>query len=126
MAIDVRRTPSGYEVHSHSATRPTGRDPVAWAREAEARGAGEILLTSVERDGAMCGYDTELIGQVARAVRIPVIASGGASCAADFVAAVRDGGASSVAAGAIFQFTETTPREVREALREAGLPVRRT
>jgi cyclase len=126
VSIDARRTPDGYEVYAAAGTAATGRDPVAWAREAEARGAGEIVVTSVERDGTMRGFDIDLVARVSGAIRIPTIASGGAGKPADFVAAVEQGGAAAVAAGAIFQFTETTPRDIRDALHAAGYPVRRT
>ena len=96
---------------------------VARAREAEARGAGEILLTSVEHDGVMEGYDLPLIAAVSGAVRIPVIACGGAGVPAHCVAAVRIG-ASAVAAASIFQYTQTTPQTIKKALVDAGFPAR--
>jgi len=125
LSIDARLGADGaYECFSHAGTRPTGRDPVAWAREAQARGAGEILLTSVERDGTMEGYDLRLVESVARAVDIPVIASGGAGNYQHMVEVVRDAGASAVAAASIFHFTEQTPAGARSALRRAGIPAR--
>lgn len=99
------------------------RDPVAFAREIEDRGAGEILLNSVERDGTMVGYDLDLIQGVAAAVRIPVVACGGAGRLDDFTLALR-AGAHAVAAGAIFDFTATTPAEVALHLRDQDFPVR--
>ena len=96
---------------------------MAWAREAEARGAGEILLTAIERDGVMEGYDLDLIGQVKSAVRIPVIASGGAGTPLDCVEAVKSG-ASAVAAASLFQYTHTTPALVKEELIRFGFPAR--
>ena len=122
-SVDVRRDDSGLSCLSHSGTRDTGRDPVAWARELASRGAGEILLTSVDRDGTMAGYDLDLIGQVTAAVAIPVIASGGAGTYEHLVDAVR-AGASAVAAASMFHFTEQTPAAAKAAMHAAGIPVR--
>lgn len=124
-SVDVGMSGGSYECFSHSGTRPTGKDPVAWARELASRGAGEILLTSIERDGTMEGYDLELIGQVASAVDIPVIAAGGAGSYEHLVAAVRDAGAAAVAAASMFHFTEQTPAEARNHMAEAGIAVRK-
>jgi cyclase len=96
---------------------------VAFAREVADRGAGEILLTSVDRDGTMTGYDLDLVGQVAAAVSIPVIASGGAGCYQHMIEAVQ-AGASAVAAASIFHFTQQTPAEAKTAMQAAGIPVR--
>lgn len=125
-SIDVRAQDGDWRCYSHAGTRPTGRDVVAWARELEARGAGEILITSVERDGTMEGYDLALIEAVASAVKIPVIASGGAGNYQHMVDAVKQAGASAVAAASIFHFTEQTPAGAKAALAKAGIPVRRT
>jgi cyclase len=114
----------GWTCLSHAGTRPTARDPVSWARELASRGAGEILLTSIDRDGTMEGYDLALVEAVARAVDVPVIAGGGAGTYQHMVDAIRQGGASAVAAGAMFHFTEQTPAGARAALRAAGVPVR--
>jgi cyclase len=100
VAIDARRAPGGFEVYTHGGRKPTGLDAVSWAAEVEKLGAGEILLTSIDRDGTMTGYDLELIRQVTRAVRIPVIACGGAGTVEDFGRAV-GAGASAVAAGSM-------------------------
>jgi len=100
VAIDVKKTWSGYKVFTKSGTKNTGLDPVEWAKEAERRGAGEILLTSIDNDGVMQGYDTELISKVSKAVRVPVIACGGAGRIEHFRTAV-DAGASAVAAGSM-------------------------
>lgn len=124
VSIDVKKTPAGYEVYTHAGTRPTGRDPVDVAREAEAAGAGEILLTSIDRDGTMTGYDIELVRSVTDAVSLPVIASGGAGSYEHMVAAVVEGRASAVAAAAIFHFTELTPLEAKRHLAAAGIAVR--
>ena len=125
-SIDAHRTESGsYTCLSHSGMRNTNREPVAWAKEMEDRGAGEILLTSVERDGTMKGYDLELIEKVASRINIPVIASGGAGNYQDMVDAVTKAGAAAVAAASIFHFTEMTPLGAKDALHEAGIPIRR-
>ncbi len=125
-SIDARRLPDGSLVcHSHSGTRSRDRHPASWATELEALGAGEILITSVERDGTMEGYDLDLVRAVATAVRIPVIASGGAGCYAHLLAALQEGGASAVAAASIFHFTQQTPLLAKHYLATHGIPVRR-
>lgn len=125
ISIDVRRRADGStEVMSHCGRKNTGLDPVAWACAAEERGAGEILLGSVDRDGTMTGYDLDLIRAVSAAVRIPVIASGGAGNYRHMEEALTIGGADAVAAASIFHFTEMTPREAKLHLKAAGLPVR--
>ena len=102
VSIDVKKKMFGkYEVFSHGGRQATGLDPVEWAVLAEKMGAGEILLTSINRDGTMDGYDIELIKNVSRMVSVPVIACGGAGTVEDFEQAVRDGGASAVAAGSM-------------------------
>lgn len=124
VSIDVKCDEAGeMRCVSHSGTRLTSREPVEWAREMRDRGAGEILLTSVERDGTMQGYDLDLIARVAAAVDVPVIASGGAGNYQHMVEAVR-AGASAVAAASIFHFTEQTPAGAKHALSAAGIPVR--
>lgn len=124
-SIDAKRRPGGgFECWSHSGTRATGVDAVEWARTVEGLGAGEILITSVERDGTMQGYDLDLVKAVAQAVKIPVIASGGAGKYEDMEAAVRVAGASAVAAASIFHFTEQTPLEAKTYLGGRGIPVR--
>lgn len=106
VSIDVKRRRRGAaEVVTRSAKTRTGLDPVRAAQEAEQLGAGELLLTSVDRDGTMRGYDLELIRRVAAAVGIPVVASGGAATGRDLVSAIADGGASGAAAGSMFVFT---------------------
>jgi cyclase len=125
VSIDARRsTDGGFEVLTHAGTRPTGLAPHEVAAEAEKRGAGEILVTSIDRDGTMEGYDIDLITAVTRAVSIPVIASGGAGTYAHMSEAIREGGASAVAAASMFHFTEQTPLEAKKALAEHGIPVR--
>ena len=125
VSIDVgRRSDGGLQVVTNCGRQATGRDPVAWAKEVESLGAGEILLTSVDRDGTMQGYDLDLVHDVAAAVAIPVIASGGCGAyqhMADVLGASR---ASAVAAASIFHFTEQTPREAKAYLAERGFRVR--
>lgn len=124
-SIDYRRHEDGsYEVFTESGTTPTGLDPVAWAKEVEENEAGEILLTSVDRDGTMTGYDIELTRRVCDAVSIPVIASGGCGEYEHMARVLREGKASAVAAGAIYHYTERTPLEAKKYLRENGFLVR--
>ncbi len=123
LAIDARRKGEGWEVVIESGKTGTGKDAVAWAREAVLHGAGEILLTSWDRDGTRSGYDLALVAAVARAVSVPVIASGGAATPAHLAEAVA-AGADAVLAASIFHDGDVTVRTVKENLREAGLPVR--
>lgn len=124
-SIDSRRLDDGsYLCYSNSGTVATDKHPVAWAKELEDRGAGEILITSIERDGAMHGYDLALIEQVAHAVNLPVIASGGAGNYEHMRQAIQEAGASAVAAASMFHFTEQTPAEAKKYLATAGIPVR--
>lgn len=125
-SIDARRMGDGsHAVFSHSATRNAGREPVSWARELASRGAGEVLLTSIDRDGTMLGYDLSLVERVAAAVDIPVIASGGAGHYHHMIDVVLQAGASAVAAASMFHFTEQTPAGAKQALQAAGISVRR-
>jgi cyclase len=127
VAIDAKRNPDGgWQVFTYGGRTPTGLDVVAYAVEAVERGAGEILLTSMDRDGAKTGYDIALLKAVSSAVHVPVIASGGAGSAKHMVDAVRDGGADAVLAASIFHFGEVTIGEVKRALADAGEPVRLT
>jgi len=124
-SIDYKANSQGkYEVYGHSGTRATGLDAVALARQVEERGAGEILLTSIERDGTMSGYDIDCLRQVCAAVRIPVIAAGGAGTPAHVLEAITAGHASAIAAASMFHFSEVTPRQVKQHLRDQGVPVR--
>ncbi len=125
-SIDVRAQDGGWTCFSHAGKQATGREVVAWARELQDRGAGEILITSIERDGTMQGYDLALIEAVVRAVDIPVIASGGAGNYQHMVNAVTQAGASAVAAASMFHFTEQTPAGAKAALAAAGVPVRQS
>jgi cyclase len=123
-SIDVREQDGNWACFSHAGQKTTGREVVAWARELEDRGAGEILITSIDRDGTMQGYDLALIETVVRAVKIPVIASGGAGNYQHMIDAVKHAGASAVAAASIFHFTEQTPAEAKAAMANAGIPIR--
>lgn len=125
VAIDARRRGAGsWEVYTHGGRIPTGLDALEWARRAEALGAGEILLTSMDRDGTKDGYDLELTRAVAEAVRIPVIASGGAGKLEHLAEAILEGAADAVLAASIFHYGEYSIREAKEYLRRKGIPVR--
>jgi cyclase len=125
LAIDAKAVDGGWEAYLAGGRTPTGRDAVAWAREGVERGAGEILLTSMDRDGTSDGYDLELTAAVAEAVGVPVIASGGAGEPAHLVAAL-DAGADAVLCASIFHYARHTVPEVKARLAEAGVAVRRT
>ena len=124
LSIDATRSASGFEVVIDGGRVPTGRDVVAWAADAVAQGAGEILLNSIDRDGTKLGFDLELTSAVAAGVNVPVIASGGASSAADFVTLFRETAADAGLAASIFHYGELSVGAVKEALAGAGLPVR--
>jgi cyclase len=124
VSIDFRVEGSRAEAFIHCGRTATGKHPVALARDIEARGAGEILLQSIDRDGTMKGYDLEITSAVCEAVSIPVIASGGAGNYEDMARAVIEGGASAVAAASMFHFTQQTPLEAKMHLRDRGIPVR--
>jgi cyclase len=125
VSIDVRRTgPDQYEVHTERGGKPTGLEVTAWARQVEGLGAGEIFLTSIDRDGTGEGYDISLVRRVVDAVGIPVIASGGVGTYEDLVAGALDGGAAAVAAANIFHFKELSDRNAKRTMRAAGIPVR--
>jgi imidazoleglycerol phosphate synthase cyclase subunit len=123
LAIDAARREDGFEVLVNGGRTGTGIDALQWAKEAERRGAGEILLTSWDRDGTRSGYDLALTGAVARAVRLPVIASGGAD-SAEHVREAFAAGADAVLAASIFHDGDTTPNDVKLYLQEHGLRVR--
>jgi cyclase len=124
VAIDARRSGDRWEVFTYGGRKATGLDVVEYAIRAVERGAGEILLTSMDRDGVKTGYDTALLRAVTSAVGVPVIASGGAGCADDLVHAVTDGGADAVLAASIFHFGEVTIAQAKQAMAAAGLPMR--
>jgi cyclase len=125
VAIDARRTPDGgWEVLVRGGRDTTGLDAVAWARRAADLGAGELLVTSIDRDGTQAGFDTALLRAITSRVKVPVIASGGAAGPADFVAAVVDGGADAVLAASIFHRAIHSITDVKAAMAAAGLSVR--
>lgn len=125
VAIDARRRADGqYEVYSHGGRLATGRDAVVWAREAVARGAGEILLTSMDADGTKDGFELVLTAAVADAVSVPVIASGGAGHAGHMAEALTRGKADAVLAASIFHYGELTIGDVKRELAARGIPVR--
>ncbi|MDJ0921762.1 MAG: imidazole glycerol phosphate synthase subunit HisF [Henriciella sp.] len=124
VAIDARASGDSWEIFTHGGRKGTGIDAVAFAREAEQRGAGEILLTSMDRDGTKAGYDLPLLKAITSVVNVPVVASGGAGSAEDLAPAVLEGGASAVLAASIFHFGEVTLQQARAALARAGAPVR--
>ncbi len=124
-AVDAKaRSDGGWNIFTHGGRTDTGKDAVEFAALAVAKGAGEILLTSMDRDGAKTGYDIPLLRAVTAAASVPVIASGGAGNAADLVEAVRDGHADAVLAASIFHFGEVSIRDAKQAMAAAGLPVR--
>lgn len=126
VAIDAKwcAEKAHWQVFTHGGRRPTGRDVLEWAREAEARGAGEILLTSMDKDGTTAGFDCELTRAVSDAVRIPVIASGGAGSLEHFLEVFRDGHADAALAASIFHYGLRDLGELKQSLDSAGVPVR--
>ena len=124
VAIDARKSGDRWEIFTHGGRKPAGIDAVEFAAEIERRGAGEILLTSMDKDGTKSGYDIPLLKAITSAVSIPVVASGGAGSAADLAPAVLEGGANAVLAASIFHFGEVTLAEARSAMAAAGAPVR--
>jgi imidazole glycerol-phosphate synthase subunit HisF len=124
VAVDARRRGDGFEVVTHGGRTPTGLDAVDWAVRVAGLGAGEILLTSMDRDGTKEGFDVELTRAVSDAVDVPVIASGGVGTLDDLVDGVVKGGADAVLAASIFHFGEHTVREAKQRLAEAGVVVR--
>ncbi len=125
VAIDARLEADGtYRVYTHGGRIPTGRQAVEWAREAERRGAGEILLTSMNRDGTRDGYEIELTRRVTEAVRLPVIASGGCGSAEHVAEVLGRGGASAALAASIFHFGILSVPQLKEYLVQRGIPVR--
>jgi cyclase len=125
IAIDARRRESSWEVVVDAGRTPVERDAIEWAAEATSkRGAGEVLLTSMDRDGTGQGYDLELLRAVSEAVTVPVVASGGAGELEHFAEALTDGGADAVLAASRFHFGELTLAEVKAYLSDRGIPVR--
>jgi len=124
VAIDAKQSGQSWEVFTHGGRRPTGLDAVEWARKMAAFGAGEILLTSMDRDGTKEGYDLALTAAIAEAVEIPVIASGGAGTLEHLYEGFAEGKADAVLAASIFHYRQHTIREAKEYLRARGIPVR--
>ncbi|MEQ8227231.1 MAG: imidazole glycerol phosphate synthase cyclase subunit [Rhodospirillales bacterium] len=127
LSVDARksdRLEGGYEVFSHFAARPTGKTPDAWAREGENLGAGEIMITSAERDGSLQGYDIELCRCVSDAVTVPVLGMAGAGNWKHFVEGVEKGGLSAVCTQNIYHFTETSIASAKKFMEKKGIPVR--
>ena len=129
VAVDAKKVstdgePDAWEIFTHGGRKPTGIDAIQYAKEVAELGAGEILLTSMDRDGTKIGYDIALTRAIADAVSVPVIASGGVGTLDHMVEGIRDGHASAVLAASIFHFGEHTILEAKEKLRDAGLPVR--
>ena len=124
VAVDAKRDGDGFAVYARSGQTAANRDAVEWAREAESRGAGEILLTSIDRDGTKRGFDCELTAAVSRAVSIPVIASGGAGTLDHFVDVFTEGRADAALAASIFHYAETSVKTLKTHLHQRGIPVR--
>lgn len=125
IAIDAKRSQKGWEVFTHGGRKATGKDALAWAKEAQRRGAGEILLTSMDCDGTKTGYDIELTRSVAGAVSIPVIASGGAGTVEHFYKALTEGHADAALAASLFHFGELSIPEVKAYLKSRGVIIRK-
>ncbi len=125
VAIDAKQvTPNRWEIFTHGGRKPTGLDAIQYAKEVVALGAGEILLTSMDRDGTKSGFDITLTRAIADAVQVPLIASGGVGNLNHLVEGIRDGHATAVLAASIFHFGEFTIRQAKEHMKNAGLPVR--
>ena len=125
IAVDAKKQGEGWGVYVNGGRTPVeGREAVGWAREATERGAGEVLLTSMDRDGTSDGYDLELTRAVADAVGVPVIASGGAGELRHLSEGIVEGGADAVLCASIFHYGQFTIREAKQHLRDAGIPVR--
>ena len=125
VAIDARKNDrGGWTVYLHGGRTPTELDAVEWAKEAERLGAGELLLTSMDRDGTKAGYDLELTREIAGSVDIPVIASGGVGTIDHMYEGLTEGKADAVLAASIFHFREISIKEVKESLAERGIPIR--
>jgi cyclase len=124
VAIDAKKKGSSWEVFTHGGRKPTGLDAVQWAKRMEEAGAGEILLTSMDRDGTQEGFDLGLTHAVSKSVGIPVIASGGVGSVKDFADGVTAGGADAVLAASVFHFGSLTVRQVKEHMKAQGIEVR--
>jgi cyclase len=126
VAIDVKRAGDHWEVFTHGGRRPTGRDAYLWAKEAERRGAGEILLTSMDQDGRQTGFDLEITAKISGNVHIPVIASGGGGTVQHFHDALTVGRADAVLAATVFHYGQMTVPQLKQELHRRGIPVRLT
>jgi cyclase len=124
VAIDAKRNGLGWDVYSHGGRRPTGRDALAWARESIERGAGELMVTSIDSDGTLAGYDVELLVALAEESPVPVIASGGAGQLEDFREALQEGQADAALAASVFHYGTYTVGDVKRYLEERGVAVR--
>ncbi len=124
VAIDAKKKGDSWEVFTHGGRKPTGLDVVDWAKRMEKAGAGEILLTSMDRDGTKAGFDLALTRAVSDAVQVPVVASGGVGKQEDFAEGVTTGGASAVLAASVFHFGELTVRQVKQHMQSRGIEVR--
>ena len=124
VAIDARRAARGFEVYTHGGRKPTGLDAVSWAAECERLGAGEILLTSMDRDGTKEGFDLPLTRAVVASCNLPVVASGGVGSVDHLVAGAREGGADALLAASVFHFGEISVRQAKAHLAQAGVAVR--
>ena len=125
VSIDAKKSLNGkYLVHGHGGQKETILDPAVWAKQAEKLGAGEILITSIDRDGTRQGYDLQLIKNITSAVKIPVIAAGGAGEPEHFIEAVKKANANALAAASIFHFTQFTPNSIKQEMRQANIPIR--
>ncbi len=123
-AVDAKRTGSSWNVYINAGQKDTGLDAIEWCREAVDRGAGEILLTSMDRDGTKAGFDNELLARISEAVNVPLIASGGAGEIAHCIHAVTEGKADAVLAASIFHFREIEIADLKQTMYDAGIPVR--
>ena len=124
VAIDAKKDDEGWKIYTHGGRKPTGINAITFAKKVESLGAGEILLTSMDRDGTKLGYDTELLKNITNELEIPVIASGGVGNINHLIDGIKKGGASAVLAASIFHFGEITIKEVKNKLTEKGLNVR--
>lgn len=124
-AVDVRKSEKGYEVFSHFGKKPTGKSPVEWVQELENMGVGEIMVTSIDRDGSLSGYDLDLCQQVTEKVSVPVLICGGAGNWKHFSQGFLQGGADAVCTANIYHFTETSIHSAKSYLDKAGILVRR-
>jgi cyclase len=128
VAIDAKRRDcacgGGWEVYTHSGQKPTGKDAIAWAKEAVSLGSGELLVTSMDADGHTAGYDNELLREISESVSVPVIASGGAGTPEDLYQALVTGKADAVLAASIFHYGTYSIKQIKDYLKEKGIPVR--